>query len=250
MEKIFIKNRQNQNIAVVINKHENNKGLAFIMHGLGGFKEQPHIQLIASTFFEQGYTTILFDTTNSIGESGGKYENATLGSSYTDLEDVISWAKNQSYYQEPFCLAGHSMGGYSVVHYAENHPYEVKGVFAWAPVVSGELSYKAHERADDLEEWEQTGWKMRISNSKPGLELRLPWSHMVERLNHNLLPNVGKLTMPIIIIVGDQDTSCPPAHQQILFDTIPSIKKELVIIKDAPHTFRDIKHLKELKNNS
>lgn len=70
---------------------------------------------------------------------------------------------------------------------------------------------------------------------------------MIERLNHNLLPNVGKLTMPIIIIVGDQDTSCPPAHQQILFDAIPSINKELVIIKHAPHTFRDIKHLKELK---
>lgn len=174
MEKIFIKNRQNQNIAIVINKQENSKGIAFIMHGLGGFKEQPHIQLMASTFFEQGYTTILFDTTNSIGESDGKYEDATMQNYYEDLEDVITWSKSQSWYQEPFILAGHSMGGYSVVQYAENHPYEVKGVFAWAPVVSGELSYKAHERADDLKEWKQTGWKMRISNSKPGLELRLP----------------------------------------------------------------------------
>lgn len=244
---MFIKNRHQLNIAVVVNETPNSKGLAFVMHGLGGFKEQPHIQLIASTFFEQGYTTILFDTTNSIGESGGKYEDATLGSSYTDLEDVISWAKNQSWYQEPFCLAGHSMGGYSVVQYAENHPYEVKGVFAWAPVVSGELSYKAHERADDLKEWERTGWKMRISNSKPGLELRLPWSHMVERFNHNLLPEASNLTMPITIIVGGQDTSCPPTHQQILFNAIPSTKKELFIVKDAPHTFRDEKHLEELK---
>jgi alpha/beta superfamily hydrolase len=90
MEKIFIKNRQNQNIAIVINKHENSKGIAFIMHGLGGFKEQPHIQLMASTFFEQGYTTILFDTTNSIGESDGKYEDATMQNYYEDLEDVIT----------------------------------------------------------------------------------------------------------------------------------------------------------------
>lgn len=247
MEKVFIKNRHNLSIVVVINKHPNSKGLAFVMHGLGGFKEQPHIQLIANTFQEAGLTTILFDTTNSIGKSDGKYEDATMQNYYEDLEDVISWSKSESWYQEPFILAGHSLGGYSVLHFAEEYPEKVRGIFAWAPVVSGELSYKATERSGELVEWKKTGWKIRISNSKPGLELRLPWSHMLERLNHNLLSQAEKLTMPITIIVGDQDIPCPPAHQQILFNAIPSNDKKLCIIKGAPHTFRDEKHLTELK---
>jgi len=247
MEKVFIKNRHNLSIVVVINKHYNSKGLAFVMHGLGGFKEQPHIQLIANTFQEAGLTTILFDTTNSIGESDGKYEDATMENYYEDLEDVISWSKSQPWYQEPFILAGHSLGGYSVIRFAEKYPEKVKGVFAWAPVVSGELSYKATKQSNELIEWQKSGWKIRTSNSKPGLELRLPWSHMTERLSHNLLPGADKLTMPIAILVGDQDTSCPPTHQQILFDTIPPKEKQLHIVKDARHNFNDKKHLEKLK---
>lgn len=247
MEKIFIKNRHDLSIAVVVNKQPNSKGLAFVMHGLGGFKEQPHIQLIANTFQEADLTTILFDTTNSIGESDGKYEDATMENYYEDLEDVISWSKSQPWYQEPFILAGHSLGGYSVIRFAEKYPEKVKGVFAWAPVVSGELSYKATEQSNELIEWQKSGWKIRTSNSKPGLELRLPWSHMLERLNHNLLPHAEKLTMPVTIIVGDQDIPCPSAHQKILFDVIPSSEKRLFIVKAAPHTFREKKHLEELK---
>jgi alpha-beta hydrolase superfamily lysophospholipase len=247
MEKIFIKNRHNQKIVVVVNKHNNTKGLAFVMHGLGGFKEQPHIQLLAHTFQEAGLTAILFDTTNSIGESDGKYEDATMQNYYEDLEDVISWSKSQPWYQEPYILAGHSLGGYSVIRFAEENPIKVKAIFAWAPVVSGQLSYQVTEEYGEVADWQQTGWKIRASSSKPGLVLRLPWSHMLERQNHNLLPKANQLTMPILIITGDQDIPCPPAHQKILFEAIPSTKKQLNIIKDGPHTFREYKHLEELK---
>ena len=50
MEKIFIKNRKNQNVSVIIEKVDNQKGLVFVMHGLGGFKEQPHIEIFAKVF--------------------------------------------------------------------------------------------------------------------------------------------------------------------------------------------------------
>ena len=59
--------------------------------------------------------------------------------------DVIAWAKTQSWYKESFILAGHSLGGYAVAQYAENYPKEVKAVFPYAGVVSGELSYKTTE---------------------------------------------------------------------------------------------------------
>ncbi len=245
MQKLFIKNRHDQKIAVAVNETPEAKGLVFIEHGLGGFKEQPHIQAVAETFYQNGFTTVLFDTTNSIGESDGSYEHATLQNSYEDLQDVIFWAKNQTWYKEPFALSGFSMGGYSVVQFAEDNPLIVNNVIAFAPVVSGELD-KSIQNPSELEAWEKVGWKNVISNSKPGLTLRLPWSHMEERLRHNLLTKANQLTMSVIIIVGSDDNFCPVEHQRILFNAIPSKTKKLAIVQGAPHSFRKEEDIKQL----
>ncbi|MBT6774723.1 hypothetical protein HOA91_05130 [Candidatus Woesearchaeota archaeon] len=70
---------------------------------------------------------------------------------------------------------------------------------------------------------------------------------MEDRLKYNLLEKVNKLIMPVLIIVGEKDEGTPPEHQKILFDAIPTEKKELHIIKDAPHTFREKVQLEEIK---
>jgi len=48
------------------------------------------------------------------------------------------------------------------------------------------------------------------------------------------------------LIVGESDKSCPPRHQRILYYQLPG-KKELHIIKGAPHTFTAVEHLAEIK---
>jgi pimeloyl-ACP methyl ester carboxylesterase len=248
MTKLFIKNRKKQKIAVIIDKPLNSKkqkGLAFVMHGLGGFKEQPHIQAFAEAFREQDYLVVRFDTTNSIGESDGKFEDATITNYYDDLEDVINWAKKQEWYQQPFCLAGHSLGGISTALYAENHPIEVKALAPISTVVSGNLSLEAHPKSE-LDEWKKTGWQIKPSTSKPGIIKKLKWSHMENRVKYDLLPKASKLTMPVILIVGSEDTGTPIKHQKILFDKLPG-KKEIYVIKGAPHTFREKKHVAEVK---
>lgn len=234
---------------MIVEQAENQKGLAFVMHGLGGFKEQSHLEIIAEAFLEKDFTVVRFDTTNTFGESDGKYEDATITNYYEDLEDVIAWAVEQAWYAEPFVLVGSSLGGICTALFAEK--YSAK-VFALAPistVVSGKLSVEAHKREDpeDFARWEKTGWNEIMSVSKPGLVKRLPWSHMLDRLKYDLLPEAGKLTMPVLLIVGENDYSTPPDHQKLLYDALPG-EKEMHIIKDAPHTFRDPKHLEEIKN--
>jgi len=240
-EKIFIKNRKGQKIAVLIEKPKNPKGLAFVMHGLGGFKEQPHIETFARTFFDNDYTSVRFDTTNTLGESDGDYENATLTNYYGDLEDVISWAEAQDWYQEPFILAGHSLGGICSALYAQKYPQKVKALAPVSSVVSGKLSLQA----EDTKDWQEKGWREDESRSKPGVMKRLPWSHMEDRLKYDLLPDTNKLTMLILLIVGEVDNTTPLAHQQLLYEKLPG-KKEIYIIKGAPHTFREKKHLDEI----
>lgn len=246
MEKITIKNRKGQRIVVLLELNPSQRGLAFVMHGLSGNKEQLHIATFAEAFKEKGYTVVRFDTTNTFGESDGKYEDATFTNYYEDLEDVIRWAKTQSWYQEPFCLAGHSFGGMSVIFYAEHYPNEVKGLAPISSTISGKLSESSAKYEDIIADWKRTGWREEKSERVSGGIKRLPWSHMIDRLKYDMLPKAGQLTMPVLIIVGEEDEGTPPEYQQLLFDKIPG-RKEIHIIKNAPHTFVEPEQLEEIK---
>jgi pimeloyl-ACP methyl ester carboxylesterase len=242
---ITIKNRKGQNIVVIVEKVPNPKGMAIVMHGLSGNKEQSHIVVFAEAFKEEGYTTIRFDTTNTFGESDGKYEDATITSYYEDLEDVIAWSKTQEWYMEPFCLVGHSLGGISIILYAEKHPEEVKGLAPISTVLSGKLSVDVYG-LEVIKQWQDTGWNEEKSPRVPGGIKRLPWSHMLDRLKYDVLPEANKLAMSVLLIVGDKDDGTPLEHQRLLYDVLPG-KKELHVIKNAPHTFITPSHLKEIK---
>ena len=234
-------------MVVLVEETSNQRGLAFVMHGLSGNKDQAHIQTFAEAFKENGYTVVRFDTTNTFGESDGNYEDATTTNYYEDLEDVIAWASTQSWYQEPFVLAGHSLGGISTALFAERYSEKVKALAPISTVISGKLMVETEKYKHGLlEEWKRTGWKEEARESHPGQVKRLPWSHMEDRMKHDLLPDVYKLTMPVLMIVGDQDKGTPPEHQQLLFEKLPG-KKELHVIRGGPHTFRDPEHLKEIK---
>ena len=241
--KQFIKNREGKNLCVVVNEGSG-AGLAFVMHGLGGRKEQPHIKAMEEAFEEAGYTTILFDTTHTFGESEGNYEDATTTNYYADLEDVIEWASKQSCYQEPFVLAGHSLGGISVALFAEKYSEKVKALAPTSTVVSGKLSMLAKE-AGDIDKWKRDG--IRVSMSHDGkIKKPLKWSHMEDRLKYDLLLLADKLTMPVLMVVGEHDTSTPLKHQQMLFNALPG-KKEIHVIKGAEHSFYESHEQAELK---
>lgn len=245
-EKIFIKNRDDLTVVVLLEQNPVQNGLVFVAHGLGGFKEQPQMQMLADVFTKKGYTVVRFDTTNTLGESDGDYADATVTNYYADLEDVIRWAETQTWYQEPFVLVGHSLGGMTVTLYAQKYPEKVKALAPLSTVVSGELSLQTKKSTGELEEWKRTGWRISKSESKPGAIKRLKWSHMEDRLKYDLLPNIGQLTMPTLLVVGELDDATPVEHQQMLYNHLPA-KKEIHIIKNAPHTFRDPKYLQEIK---
>jgi pimeloyl-ACP methyl ester carboxylesterase len=249
MNKLFIKNRKNQHIAVLLDEGLPQVGLAFVMHGLGGFKEQDQIKTFSEAFSEKDFTVVRFDTANTIGESDGSYEDATVSNYYEDLVDVIEWAKGQMWYQEPFYLAGHSLGALSVTLYAERHAEHIRALLAISPVVSGSLSVEAYEefRPEVYEQWKESGWLVQESNSKVRVVKRLKWSHMVDRLKYDLLKEAKRLLMPVLLIVGSEDITTLPKHVELLFNELPEGHKAFKIISGAPHTFREPIHLQEVK---
>ena len=160
MEKLSIKNRKNQNIITILEESKNSKGLAFVMHALGATNDQQQIQTFAKAFKDNDYTVIRFDTTNSCWDSDWDYADATITNYYEDLEDVIKWAKNQSFYKEPFVLCSHSLWWICSILYAENFPREIKALAPISTLISGELS-KSRYSKEALVEWEKTGWQIR-----------------------------------------------------------------------------------------
>ncbi len=246
MNKLFIKNRHDKKLSVIVDEAENQTGLAFVAHGLGGTKEQPLTTALAEAFVENGIITVRYDAANTFGESEGRYEDATTTNYSEDLEDVIGWAKTQQWYQEPFWLCGHSLGSFCTLLYAEKHPSVIAGIAPISTVVSGPLSLESKSK-DELVPWKKTGWRISERASSPGNFKKLPWSHIEDRMQYDVLPEAHQLTMPTFLLVGENDTtSTPVAHQKILFEAIPE-PKEFHIIPDAPHTFMEPKHIAEVK---
>ena len=244
MKKITITNRKGQKVVVVVEQAKGaQKGLAFVMHGLGGWKEQPHIVAAGEEFSKQGYTVVRFDTTNTYGESDGQYEDATVTNYFADLEDVVELARGQEWFEEQFVLSGHSLGGICVVLYAEKYPERVRALAPMSSVISGSLSCQTKKYDNEgIKKWKETGWIEYRSSDTKRLK-RLPWSHMEDRLQYDVLPEAGKLTMPVMIVVGTEDDSTPLEHEQMLYEALPEGNKTLRVIDGAPHTFLEEEHL-------
>jgi pimeloyl-ACP methyl ester carboxylesterase len=245
-----IKNRHGLNISVLIEKPEQPKGMVFILHGFSSAKSRGHVSAIAQSALENGLTAIRFDATHSSGESDGKIELATVTSFAADLEDVITWTKKQEWYQEPFTLVGMSLGGLAVLEHTHTHPSEVKAIAPIGTVVSGDLSFESYHtyKKEELEEWQKKGYIEMHNPSIPDEQIKLPWSHMEDRMRYDALSYAHKITVPSFMIVGSEDTSCPPEHQQMLHDALGSKQKELHIIKDMTHYWRAEEHVALLKN--
>lgn len=244
---MLIKNRKGENISIVIDKNKNISNLAIVMHGLGGSKEQLHIRTMVNTFKKNNYNVVSFDATNTFGESDGNYSDATVTNYYEDLEDVISWIVDTLQYKNKIVLVGHSIGGLSIALFAEKYPEKVKALAPISAIVSGEL-WKQTQDKEMFKNWKKEGlWIRELNNSNFGNRKILKWAFAEDIMKYDLLKDADNLIMPVLLIVGDKDPTAIVSHQRILFDKLPE-KKELHIIKNASHVFRDESHLKEISD--
>jgi pimeloyl-ACP methyl ester carboxylesterase len=233
-------------MTVFVDRPERPSGLAFVLHGLGGWKEQPHVAAAAEAFLEAGLTVVRYDATDGVGEAGGSFAEASTTGFCNDLEDVVAWASEQGFYREPFFLSGHSLGGMACGFFAEKHPEKVAGLALLAAVVSGELSFASEYYRPKLEAWKAAGWIEMRNARDPEKKHRLHWGHVEDRFRFDLLPDAGKLAAPTLLIVGERDNGTPPEHQRLLFDAL-RCPKELHIVPGAGHAFWEESHLRELK---
>lgn len=244
MGELTILNREGKKISVLIEKVIPSKGLTILTHGLGGDKNTPILKTISKIFNSKGYTTLRFDTRNTYGKSEGTFEDATITSYHEDLEDIINWAKKQNWYKEPFVLVGHSIGGSCSGLVAENSPSKVKALALISSVVSGELSSENYP-LPLLDNWEKQGFFEWNDGKRTK---RLKWNFILDSGNYNLLKRADSLTMPTLIISGENDTDTPTRHHKLLYDKLPG-PKEIRIIKNGEHDLDKPENLKEIEDH-
>lgn len=249
MHKLTLTNRKKQKIVGVLTKPSGDiLGTCVLVHGWSGKKEQDHVVTIQKAFLDSAWQVFNFDATNSFNESEGDFAESRLGRHYEDFEDVCIWVQQQDWFIGPLAVSGHSMGGYAAIRYAQKYPDKVAIAAPIAPVVSGALTTEAKERYEPgiIERWKNEGVLISESSTTPGLIKRAPYPIHEEWLQHDALVDAHKLNMPVFLLTGSQDTSCPPDHVQKLYDAIPHQAKQFDVLNGAPHTYRTEEDLQAL----
>ena len=123
--KFAIRNRYGKTFFAHVCFSQNPDRIVFVQHGYCGSVDGDHIKQIIATYKKNNYTVIAFDCTNSCNDADGTLDKSTIDTHLHDLEDGIAWATLQSWYHEPFALAGHSLGGFSALLYAEANPEKI-----------------------------------------------------------------------------------------------------------------------------
>lgn len=206
--------------------------LAFLAHGLNDVHDSAPMRAMARGFFDAGYRVVLWDATNSRGRSGGRLEDVTITQYGSDLRSVVAWAREQPWYVQPFVLAGHSLGGGAVGEYAAAHPEAVSRLVLLAPVVAGKFVMRRIHPALLL--W----WRMRGVAGHPRTpEERYNWEFMRNLSRFNLLPFAAKLTMPVLIVVGNRDPLTPASDAMKLYLRLHTGRRKVAIIWGGKHRF-------------
>lgn len=234
-QEVWIKNAQDEKIYLQIDGWQNaeNHRLAFLQHGLASDMSHVAIQAAKKAFLDAGYMVVLFDSRYSLGKSDGEVQNVRLSTFENDLETVIDWAKQQKFYSEPFALAGHSLGGASVLLYAENHPFQVSALIPIVPVISGQ-SWEdgcVQNMPDFCKKWQQEGV---YEYKNPVKKAIIPYQVVEDAKSYNAMTFDTPFKSRTLLITTENDKIISPDDVQNLALYLGG---ESVIIKQSGHNF-------------
>jgi len=205
---VWVKNEQNEDLYVRVDGADNaaRKKLVFIQHGLASNMTHQAVQAAKKAFLDNHYTVVTFDDRYSLGKSGNNVQFVSLNSFEKDLETVISWAKTQPFYSEPFALVGHSLGGASVLKYSAKNPNKVNLLVPITPVISGKLWEKScmTNMAEFCKAWKQHGSFEYIDqqNHKKAI---IPYKVVSESKDYDAYALASRITAKTLVIAGEKD---------------------------------------------
>ena len=220
-------------------------------HGYKGFKDWGAWDLMAEAIAKAGFCFVKFN----FSHNGGTMENpidfpdleAFGNNNYTkeldDLHDVLTWVKEyftgyKNIDTNSINLIGHSRGGgISILKASEDN--RITKLITLASISD---FGKRTATIGNLKEWKEAGVKY-VVNGRTKQQMPHYYQFYTDFKQNEVRLNIKsaeeKLTIPHLIIHGDNDTSISINEAKELYEW--NSKNELAVIKGADHVF-NVKH--------
>ncbi len=206
--------------------------LAILCPGYLDSKDYKHLVELANVLGEIGYTVVRFEPTGTWG-SDGNISDYTNTQYLEDIKEVLEYMLSQKRYTHVL-LGGHSRGGQLSIIYAARDP-RISYVVAIMP------SSKHTMTGQRYKDWEKTGVSISHrelpDNGDRKREFRVPFSHVEDRERYDVMADVKKIKVPIIIVTGELDEVCLPKHVKEIFDEA-NPPKNFLMIPGIGHDYR------------
>lgn len=222
------------------NENNTNTPLVIFVHGFKGFKDWGAHNLVARYFVQNGYRYLKFNLSHS-GVTAEKpndvsdlesFASNTFSKELTDVDIIINHAVKYLGVDQVF-LIGHSRGGGLSILQASNNPY-VKGLITWSSIADFSSLWKPEQE----EEWRKNG-KIEVVNARTKetmpLNVTLLEDFEENKAELDILPAAKRISIPWLIVQGDDDVNVPFATAEKLANANPASR--LVKIDGANHVY-------------
>lgn len=236
---------------IFYNEQPENLPCVIIVHGFKGFKDWGYVPYFAKELAENGFFVLTFNFShNGIGENPfeftelEKFANNTISLEVSEINEIIDFYNNGGFgfdgNNNSIGLIGHSRGGaIAIIQTKEsiekNKNINVKALALWGTIATFER-YTKHQ----VELWKKQGY-IEVVNTRTNQVMRLNKilleDYEQNRERFNLLNCISKITIPILIVHGEQDLTVPLSEAYQLYEASNKNLTELVVIPAAGHTF-------------
>lgn len=235
----WLKNTQNEALYVKVDGLENasQQKLVFIQHGLASNLNHQAVQAAKRAFLAKGYVVVTFDSRYSLGNSGNAVPFVRLSTFEEDLQTVTAWAKTQPFYSEPFALAGHSLGGASVLQYSAMYPQKVSFLVPITPLISGERWEQScmQNLGDFCKQWKKKG-SFSYTDAKNHKTAAIPYAVVTDSKAYNAYALAPRIKAKTLVVAAEQDNVIYPDDVKKLANQIHG---EAVVVPLSGHNFED-----------
>lgn len=235
-----------------------NQEMVLFIHGFKGFKDWGAHQLVADFFAKKGYYYLKFNFSHG-GTTPQQpdevtdmdaFASNTIAKEIADLNIVINHISHTQAFSR-INLIGHSRGAALAILKAADDP-RIQKVVTWSAINDFSSLWKKEQE----ESWKKEG-QIFVENArtkeKMPLNVSLLEDFKAHKAAYNLIDAAKRITIPWLILHGDQDVNVPFSVAQQLAQAQPAAKLQKIEgashVYGASHPYKDKElpeHLQEV----
>jgi len=239
MEQVVnFKSTKGNKVVGILNNTNNYDWIVIFVHGFNSTKNHKHFLPIIDQLVNQGVSTFSYDTFGQ-GDSDGKLEDLTITEAVDDTLQAIEYVRSLGY--KNVGIVGTSFGGFVALIAAEKYK-RLKFLALKSPVSDYNKQVKVVASEDDLETWKEKGF---INYGDADHFVKLNYSFFEDMINYDAYKVATELTIPTLIVHGDNDKSVTISQSKKLASVLPNATLE--IIHGADHGYKDPEHASKMR---